>query len=1047
MSESQSTWVAKGEITLPGNVSASLHESTRTGLQVAHVSVPGPLVKGFFTLRTESHDDDGLPHTLEHIVFLGSARYPYKGVLDKLANRSLARGTNAWTDTDHTAYTLTTAGPEGFAAMLPIFLDHLLFPTMTDEGVVTEVHHVTGEGEDAGVVYCEMQARENTPGELAYFAALHALFPDSGYEANTGGRLANLRELEAQTIRDYHAKYYVPENMCLIVAGCIDLDTVLASLVGVEDDVVAARAKLDAPYTPLPRPWTAGAPEIQSSVSERILFPDASEEVGEVLVGFRGPAFTEPAKQLGLKIALDYLVETAVAPLQLAFVEREDPLAGSVHHWAASFDVMGAFLSFDAVPKDQLDGIQPAFESALAAALEEEWDEGRLTGLLVRRKLKYLASLEQSAHDSVAGSIIDHFLWAPEGAEFSDSVNRLAVYAELEDSYGPKEYMALIREYVVDAHVVTVVAEPSAAHAEALRETEEARVAAQKEALGVEGLKAKGELLAAAMAVNDAEIPGEVLESVPCPSISSVPLISVQSVEYSPESGFAAVGGDKASCGLADDLARASPSSSSPLWVDAQFDSVPSSFVGFSVYVDTQGLSVSERLYLPLLADMFFEAPTSDMSHEEVVEAVALQTIKSRASLGVRGRTFFVGESAHKLVLSVATTPELYGANVELMSKLVFAAADTVERVRTTATRMVAEAMDLKRNGRVMATMATAWSAVSQSEHNGNVSNLVVQETFLSALAADLADPESEAAAARMAELAGVRAKLQEPVRQLLHVVGDLSQDEFECVGPLVSLWGSGVVEERGEGTRPGPRGSLGTFPSSSSSSSSSEEEGARGESVVISLAACESTFVTRSFAVEIGFEHEQYAALLVAIEALTTMEGPFWTGIRGQGLSYGYGIRHQPWDGFATFALTRASQPDAAYEAAVQIVEELTGAEEPFDRATVEAAISSVLFTLVDKEPTIVHAAEQAFIKHQLRQLPASWMNRVLNAVSKVTVEDIRVVMTDVLLPMFKDEKAAHLVFVTNPGMEERVVGVLEGLGREGEVVREEGLEGVFAI
>ena len=32
-----------------------------------------------FTISaTEAHDDDGLPHTLEHLVFLGSEDFPYK---------------------------------------------------------------------------------------------------------------------------------------------------------------------------------------------------------------------------------------------------------------------------------------------------------------------------------------------------------------------------------------------------------------------------------------------------------------------------------------------------------------------------------------------------------------------------------------------------------------------------------------------------------------------------------------------------------------------------------------------------------------------------------------------------------------------------------------------------------------------------------------------------------------------------------------------------------------------------------------------------------
>ena len=67
------------------------------------------MVNLYATVATEAitvpgvwHGDDGLPHTLEHLVFLGSKAYPFKGILDKMANRCLARGTNAWTDVDHT---------------------------------------------------------------------------------------------------------------------------------------------------------------------------------------------------------------------------------------------------------------------------------------------------------------------------------------------------------------------------------------------------------------------------------------------------------------------------------------------------------------------------------------------------------------------------------------------------------------------------------------------------------------------------------------------------------------------------------------------------------------------------------------------------------------------------------------------------------------------------------------------------------------------------------------------------------------------------------
>ena len=60
-------------------ISVSKYVSAKTGLVVTIADVPGPIVDGYLTLATEAHDDDGLPHTLEHLVFMGSEDFPYKG--------------------------------------------------------------------------------------------------------------------------------------------------------------------------------------------------------------------------------------------------------------------------------------------------------------------------------------------------------------------------------------------------------------------------------------------------------------------------------------------------------------------------------------------------------------------------------------------------------------------------------------------------------------------------------------------------------------------------------------------------------------------------------------------------------------------------------------------------------------------------------------------------------------------------------------------------------------------------------------------------------
>uniref|UniRef100_A0A914LN07 Peptidase M16 N-terminal domain-containing protein n=1 Tax=Meloidogyne incognita TaxID=6306 RepID=A0A914LN07_MELIC len=103
------------KVKVHGDVDVSVYRSVRSKLRIAIASVPGPMVKGKISfVITETTTNYGLPHTLEHLVFMGSTNYPYKGFLDVIANRCLASGTNASTCQDYTAYTLSTFGQAGF---------------------------------------------------------------------------------------------------------------------------------------------------------------------------------------------------------------------------------------------------------------------------------------------------------------------------------------------------------------------------------------------------------------------------------------------------------------------------------------------------------------------------------------------------------------------------------------------------------------------------------------------------------------------------------------------------------------------------------------------------------------------------------------------------------------------------------------------------------------------------------------------------------------------------------------------------------------------
>ena len=273
--------------------SVTEYVSDRTGMRVVVTDQAGPKVIGNFLVATEIFDDSGSPHTLEHLCFLGSRSYPYKGLLDKVATR-IYSNTNAWTATDHTAYTLETAGYAAFSQILPVYLDHILLPTLTDAGCYTEVFHIDGSGHDAGVVYSEMQGVQNTQAELMELRGKRIMYPrEIGFRYETGGMMEQLRVLTADRIRQFHRDMYQPQNLCLLITGAVDHKHLLSTLEAFEDSVF--------PHLPsgtkdsFKRPWLESPQPspLSKTTIEVVEFPEEDESVGEVSVKYFGPSVTD----------------------------------------------------------------------------------------------------------------------------------------------------------------------------------------------------------------------------------------------------------------------------------------------------------------------------------------------------------------------------------------------------------------------------------------------------------------------------------------------------------------------------------------------------------------------------------------------------------------------------------------------------------------------------------------------------------------------------------------------------------------------------------
>ncbi|OEH73621.1 peptidase M16 domain-containing protein [Cyclospora cayetanensis] len=287
----------------------------RTRMRVFVCNIPSPTCTLHVSFKTETHTEEGLPHTLEHLVFLGSKNYPYKGFLDLAAARCLSQGTNAWTATDHTTYTLNTAGYKGLETLLPIYLEHLLLPTLDDDAFFTEVHHFKPDGRSAGVVYSEMEACERTANSVANSALLSLLYPgDSGYTFETGGRMQWLRTTTNARVKAYHKAFYRWENMALMATGTVPVTRLLKTLEAATDKIFAscvAREETAAPDCP-PANVASGA-AANTAAAGNVATPSTTSTSATATSAASTESPSPPLKSAASAAALDTMAKASDA--------------------------------------------------------------------------------------------------------------------------------------------------------------------------------------------------------------------------------------------------------------------------------------------------------------------------------------------------------------------------------------------------------------------------------------------------------------------------------------------------------------------------------------------------------------------------------------------------------------------------------------------------------------------------------------------------------------------------------------------------------------
>ncbi|XP_055534540.1 uncharacterized protein C05D11.1-like [Wyeomyia smithii] len=982
-----------------GVIPVHKYRSERTGLTVVVGKVEGPLVNGYFTLATEAHDDDGLPHTLEHLIFLGSEDYPYKGILDLVANRCLASGTNAWTDTDHTCYTMTTAGSGGFLSLLPVYLDHILYPTLTDAGFTTEVHHVTEEGEDGGVVYCEMQGRENTGESRIQLEMLRAIYPNCAYSSETGGIMANLRtSTNNEKVRAYHAAFYRPDNLHVIITGQIEPDDIFKALEPIEQKILS---KGELP--PFVRPWQTPVAPLLESKTLKIVYPADEEDCGLLDVAWRGPkATSEYAELTACSVLLRYLSDTSVSPLQQEFIEIESPYASRVGYNIAENSESLLYIGFENVILDKMDAIFPKLMKVLKriASGEEKIDMKRMASVLERYILESLRNLESNPHDDVAFHVIGDVLYGEVAKDFDTRLNANRSLQELKNK-DEQFWRNLLTKYLVNAKNVVVSAVPSIEEQKRYAKEEHDRVEQQRTSLGEEGLAKKAKLLADAMATNEIPPPEDMLTSIPVPSTDGIKFHPVEIFKSTEEKNPPGLGLLKL-----------------PVYAEAYH--LHTNFCYLMVTMNAEPVVPNLRPYLLLLMELLTESPIRRgdklLPYESVVAALEADTIETEAKLGIetRGR-FSLGPFGTTATLFMQVIPSKYEIGINWIVDLLHSTEFTPERIKVCASKMVNDVAQAKREGHsIVRDLLKAMYYGSDS--HVRVSSLLKQQKFLSDLIEQLNNPTGPENVIN--NLNKVRAIITRPENLGLHLAAnwvEMAKLQVDLEGPWSRLVKTEEVFKN----------KLSVIPDWQLMQFESALDDYTG--VVVGLGSVESAFLYQSSNAIRDFNDKDFAPLLLFLQYLTQLEGSLWRQIRGQGFSYGYNIVPRPNEGLLYFTLYRASNVVAAYKEAKSITEKQLQENAKWDPTLLESARSSLIFEIIAREKSIGNVVTQSFLS-SFKEVSAGYNQALVQQVGNVTEADLARVGNKYVGRLFSSE--AKTAIVCHPDKAADVAAAFRQLG-----------------
>ncbi|GAA5830688.1 hypothetical protein JCM5353_004086 [Sporobolomyces roseus] len=947
--------------------------SEKSGLKVVWADTPDLITSFSATVVTEIFNSSGEPHTLEHLTFTASEHYPYSNVLDAIAGRLMTQGVNAATDTDNTTYTVESASAEGMLEIIPVYLDHILFPLMTPEIFKTEIYHINGKGEEGGTVFSEMQGREGNQADVMALAQQQALYQfKNAYRYETGGMLPHLRNLTLQKIEDYHKTAYVPQNLTVVVlGGSLDPEKLLDTISQTTERHIAAAGLARGEH---PQDWIRPFVESDSSFYDPIIekdktitvpYADTDTSTGQIIINWVGPRAHDWLTTAALGVLGDYLTGSAHSVLRRKFVEIPEPACAGISFDVVFRDPTIVSLDFAAVQKGWLSTLADDVRMVLKCLCRVPVDMKAMKLVLKNQLIALEQTMESKPGVYIQTGVMQDIIYGKEnGSQLKDAFSDLAMLKKL-SKWTEEDWVDLMKEYLLERHFITLIGTPTPELVKEHSEKDAARLARTVRKFGPEGLARLERDLERAEKTNDHPPPPSFVEGYPVPDFKKLEWLKVDTGRSN------GVGGGRGK--FTGKVQRIINSDGPDLPFFVQFDHITSEFVTVSLFLHGPALPI-----LPLYLNTFFSMPINQADGHQL----SWQDVSRKLDEDLTGYSATIEHEGIRI--TVTAIKEDYANAISWLSDVVFGTVFDVERLKNLVNKQLQVFSMLKQDGSGIADAAAAEMVYSKASLE-TPTNPIHQLSYYPKLKQCLdQDPQVV-----IKELEKMRKSLIDPRWMRFGVVGDIYEfenpsstwlDAFEPVKafPVGEL--APVLRQRDLLTP------LGSRPAK--------------EAVIYRIDNSESSYLAARARCP-DWTHPDFAAVEVATTILSQTNGLLWQVTRTAGLCYGSSIENLPEHGTLSLKIYRAPDAIAALAAIRKVLASVIAGKTDISRTDLEAAKSQIAFATVEDQRTPDDAASSSFFNTVILSKPANFAQQLLSQIERVTVDDVHRVIDTWIAPL----------------------------------------------